>query len=278
MKMSVTLLGAGRGGGGGGGGGGTGGAEATAFLARTTGLDATHTNAYIALIDGLVADGVWSLLDVLYMFCTQDGTTALLNLVSSSFTGVTTGSPSFVADQGFTGADAAVATAYIDSQFNPLSGSPQYTQNNAHISAWSNTSAASTANGGCMMGSINPGTGTYTQIFPRYSDGNQYYRINGSAAAGASTATAAGFCLANRSGTTTLTGYKNASAVVGPVSDGVGTPPNRTVIVLATGNVASVTSGWGGQASMASIGNALSGANITALYTRVGTFRTTVGL
>ena len=79
--------------------------ESAVFLARTSGLDTTHVNAYTALIDGLVADGVWSKFDVLRIYATQNSTTALLNLKSSSFTAVTHGSPSFTADRGFTGVD-----------------------------------------------------------------------------------------------------------------------------------------------------------------------------
>src|SRR5882757_8185192 len=56
------------------------GAEATSFLARTSGLDAAHTGAYCVLIDGLVTDSVYSILDGLYVFATADTTTALLNL------------------------------------------------------------------------------------------------------------------------------------------------------------------------------------------------------
>jgi hypothetical protein len=75
-------------------------AETTAFLARTTGLDATHTNAYKALINGLVADGVFAKLDALYICAAQDLATARLNLVSSSFALVdTSAAPNFTADR-----------------------------------------------------------------------------------------------------------------------------------------------------------------------------------
>ena len=83
------------------------------FLARTTGLDATHTNAYTALINGLVTDGIWDKLDVFHIYATQDSTTAKLNLVSSSFTATANGSPTFTADRGFTGVNGS-STVYID--------------------------------------------------------------------------------------------------------------------------------------------------------------------
>src|SRR5208282_4996530 len=70
-------------------------AQATAFIARTSGLSTTEKNAYTAMICGMVTDGTWSLLDVLYIFATNNTTTAALNLVSSSFNGTVTGSMSF---------------------------------------------------------------------------------------------------------------------------------------------------------------------------------------
>src|SRR5258706_16256620 len=78
-------------------------ASAAAFLARTSGLDATHTNAYINLICGLVSDGIFSKLDALYIFATQDSTTAMLNLISTSFTASTfSGTLTFTTDRGYT--------------------------------------------------------------------------------------------------------------------------------------------------------------------------------
>src|SRR5260370_1748066 len=82
-------------------------AATTAFLARVvsngTTLDATHINAYKALINGLVNDGVFSKFDGLWVLATQDFPTAKLNLVSSSFTLTNNGNdPTFGADRGCT--------------------------------------------------------------------------------------------------------------------------------------------------------------------------------
>src|SRR5438105_2736087 len=61
-------------------------AAATNLLARTTGLDAAHIAAYKALLNGLTADGIFNsdgtsnFLDALYIWATQDQTTADLNL------------------------------------------------------------------------------------------------------------------------------------------------------------------------------------------------------
>lgn len=107
-------------------------AEARAFLARTTGLDSKHRNVYIALINGLVRDGVWGKLDFLQIYATLDQTTANLNLISSSFTASTSGSPTWAADSGYTTA----ANKWVDCNWNPSTDAVQFSQNAAHICAW----------------------------------------------------------------------------------------------------------------------------------------------
>src|SRR4051812_41014056 len=98
---------------------------ASAFLARTSALDATHTAAYSALICGLVSDGIWTKFDVLHIYATQDDTTALLNLVSTSYTGTANGGITFTTDRGYTGTDLS-ATKFISTNFVPNVGGTQH--------------------------------------------------------------------------------------------------------------------------------------------------------
>jgi hypothetical protein len=107
-------------------------AQAREFLARTTNFDQKHRRAYIRLINGLVKDGIWPRLDVLYIFATQDETVALLNLKSSSFAATKQNSPTFTADQGFTGLASANNNILVPS----FTGYPQFTRNNCHVSLW----------------------------------------------------------------------------------------------------------------------------------------------
>lgn len=106
--------------------GGGGCAQNSTFIARTSGTSAAEQAAYKAMICGIVADGNFAGLDVLYIFATNTQTTALLNLVSTSFSGTTHGTVSFSADHGYTG-DAS--TFYIDSGFVPTASN--FTQNSA---------------------------------------------------------------------------------------------------------------------------------------------------
>src|SRR6266576_6414868 len=135
------------------------------FIARVTGASAGLKLAYQGFLDGLTTDGLFnsdgtsSYFDALYIFATQNSATALLNLVSSSFTGTVNGSPAFKANQGFTGVSLST-TVYIDTGFNPTTASsPKFTQNSAHLSGWSDSNVQSSASGGTFTGQADNGGG-----------------------------------------------------------------------------------------------------------------------
>lgn len=118
--------------------------EATTFLARTSGLDATHTAGYTTLICGLVAHGIWPLADVIYVLSTQDSTTAGLNLKSTSYTLSLVNTPTFTADRGYAGNGT---TSYENTGYNPGDGGGpyNYVQNSAFMAYWP-LSTGSTSN------------------------------------------------------------------------------------------------------------------------------------
>lgn len=113
--------------------------EANSYIARTSGIDGTHVAAYNTLICRLVTDGVWAKLDVLYTFATQDSTTALLNLVSSSFNAsIGAATVNFVADRGYT---SDGFTGYITTGFTPSTAGGNYTQNSASYGVYDRTNS-----------------------------------------------------------------------------------------------------------------------------------------
>jgi hypothetical protein len=256
------------------GGGGTS-AEVAAFLARTSGLDSTHINAYTDLIDGLVADGIWSKLDMLHVYATQDSTTALLNLVSTSFNGTANGSPTFTADRGFTGTNGS-STIYINTGFNATTApSPNYIQDSAHISAWSVTNVGTSANP--MMGAYDSGGNKESDLYPKYTDNNTYIRVNaGGGLPGAANSDPTGHYLASRTGSTALSGYKNGSSLLSNTSASHA-PANLNVYTLGS-NKDGTANGSPHQCAMASIGSGLSSTDITNFYDRLRTFMTAVGV
>lgn len=182
----------------------------TAWNARIT-VNASYQAAYQTLICNLVTQGVWAKLDFFYMFATTNTTTALLNMVSTSFSGTANGSPSFTADRGYTGVDAST-TVYIDTGFNASTAGGNYAQNSRHISVWSNTNTTSGASGGFVMGISNSASTILDTIAVKYTDGNAYFRMSDSAT-GVTNTVSTGHYVANRSGASATQGYKNASSV-----------------------------------------------------------------
>src|SRR5258706_6883060 len=180
------------------------------FFARAGTLDATHHSAYDTLICGLVTDGIFSKLDVLYIFATQNTATAQLNLVSSSFSATLNGAPTFTTDRGYTGV-AASTTVYIDTGFNPSSGTPNFIQNSAHVSVWCVTNAA--ADVVSAIGASNP-SGQGTSLIPRHTNGSTFYRVTAQGISGVANAVSNGHYLASRTGLTTMVGYKNGASVL----------------------------------------------------------------
>ncbi len=248
-----------------------GGAESAAFLARTSGLDATHTNAYTALIDGLVSDGVWTLLDALYVFATQDSTTAGLNLVSTSFPITVNGSPTFTADAGYKMATAA--TDYLGTAFNPTVGTPNYSQDSAHMSVWNLVNNSSDQS---ILGNGAAGTAGESNFFAKFTDTNLYSRLNdNSGSSGVAVADPRGHLLGNRSDSSNIQQYRNASSIATPsATSHAPTNAECTIFRVAPSVLSNVTH----QLAAVSIGGSLSSTPVTNFYNRLRTYMTAVGV
>lgn len=239
-------------------------AEASAFLARTSGLDSTHRNAYIGLIDGLVNDGVWSKFDALWVLATQDETTALLNLCSTSYGLSKTNSPTFTADQGFAGD----GTNYLNNG-TAYSSLTQFTQNSAHVMLWDLTSGGSS---GRAIGESSTSTNK-VHIHPRYSDTNAYFRVNRTnAGANGNVANTKGCSLATRTDSTTVTGYKNGSWAAANVTDTSEVRSGQTLCIPEPGSPSTDL------IAAASVGGGLSATDASNLYSRLYTYLQAVGI
>ena len=95
------------------------------------------------LVEDLKTAGVWSKLDAFYLFATDgDSDYATLNFVApSNFQATKTNSPTFTADEGFTGDGVS---AYLDTNLNASTDTTNYTQNDASFGAYAWNAIAST--------------------------------------------------------------------------------------------------------------------------------------
>lgn len=234
--------------------------EATNFLARTSGLDGTHTTAYTTMICGLVTDGVFSQLDALYVFATDTTTNAQLSLVSATYNASLTGAPTFAANAGYT---TSVGN-YVNSNFNPSTATtPKFVQNSGSASAWSNTAA----DGGntFVVGYASGATGA-TYVSPRNGD-TFYGGVNDSSSfLSVSNVTGLGFYAANRSASNAQQNYKNGSSVA----------TNSSASASVVNSTLTWGSGWPGQVMAGSIGQSLSATDHLNLCKRVSAFLVTI--
>jgi len=260
----------------------------TNFAARCVTAGATLTGSditnYSNLLNGLTTDGLFnsngtsSFLDALYVFAAPSATVALLDLTNNAFNcTVPNTTPTFSAYAGYTGADGS-GTVYLSTGYNPTVNAINYSQNSASIGAWSNTNLQSGASGGCSIG-YQTAAGSISDIFPKYSTGLAYYRINDPQAgpsAGVSNSDSTGFYVANRSGASAQQGYRNAvdQGVVAVTSHSLS---SGTIPICGLATPAN-SFGDSHQLSVAFIGGNLSSTNVTNLYNRLATYRTAVGL
>jgi hypothetical protein len=107
--------------------------QAVAFLGRATSLTSAQQQQYNALISGLITDGVYSHLDLLYKTAgAGSAANANLNLIDTSF-GLTFGGTVTFGAKGYTGDGA---TGWVDTGFTPSTAGGLYSQNSAHASIY----------------------------------------------------------------------------------------------------------------------------------------------
>lgn len=240
--------------------------QATAFLARTSGLDGTHTTAYTNLVCCQVVAGTYSIKDVQYIFATQTAGNALLDLTPNANNATVVGAPTFTADSGYIGITGA---NFLQTPFNAATaGSPNFTQNSAHMSVWNLTN----------LNFSLPVIGTdltETQLYPQFTDGNFYSRLNDAASsAGTAVADPRGLLLGNRSSSTALQHYRNGSSIGAPTQ--ASQPATNAAFAILQVPGAGTDSVH--QIAAASIGGSMTPTQVAADYSCLRSYMTAVGV
>ncbi len=245
---------------------------AAAFLARTSGLDATHIAAYTALGNSLDAHHLVCKLDMLHIYATQDSTTALLNFVQNAYNGVAHGTPAFTADRGFLGIDNS-ATVYISTGFTPFTAvGSKFKTLNAHLSAWSLTSGATAQ---AIIGSTD--AVFLESVIPRFTDDRTYFAVNSSYPGTQPASTdGRGHFLGERIDNLTLHGYKNGSSILSATSTSISLL-NVEIVVLGLNQNGTIFGG-GALVAQASIGAYFTPAEEALFYGDLRTYMTAVGV
>lgn len=253
--------------------------HASAFLARTSGLDATHISAYTALLNGLDADLLSCKLDMLHVYATQDSTTAQLNLISTSYSAIVNGAPTFTADMGYNSTEGSL-TDYIDTQFNTTTAvGAHFAQNSNHVSAWVVTDLGA---GNPIIGAETIVAGANgTNINPRATSppNTAFFRAQTFGSLPVTNTNTQGHFVASRTTGLNQDAYRNGSSI-GSDNDPASNLFNLNFHTLGENddNTPNVNSNSGKQIAMASIGSGLTSTDVTNFYNRLRTYMTAVGV
>lgn len=179
-------------------------AEAEALFARfTVPPDTTRKGHIDTLIVALIAAGIWTKLDVLYVTAAADAQAGQRNWKADAFNLTEVNSPTFTADRGYAGNGT---TSYVDTGWDITANGVNYTQNSASYGVWCNDNVA---DNDALFGMATSGN---ARLSPRTAADNFGYRINQVTITQAANTSSIGLFVATRSASTATQAYKNGSA------------------------------------------------------------------
>ncbi len=243
-------------------------AWASAVVANGGTVSSARKSLVTTLIKGLKADGVWSKLDHLWLFAAENAPSALTDIVGRTLA-TAVGSPTFTADDGYTGA----ASKYINTNVNPSTAGGHYTQSAAHWSVWQFNS---TPNAGASIGSVS--AQNVRAYLPYSGDSKIYWRINYSDVDEVSTNTygsSQGLWVARTADPTVAAElYNNGSLKETAAGHSSAFPTGIVFLANETAGVDWYTD----IVSAGGLGGDLTATNISNLYSRMRTYMTAVGV
>jgi lysophospholipase L1-like esterase len=234
------------------------GAEATAVAAAfTTPPTAVRLQAMDFSIKCAKGYGLWTILDGVWFMAAADSQAATINWKSpGTFNLAIVGSPTFVADRGFTGDGS---TSKLNTQIVPSAGGLNYTLNSAHTSAWSLSSVAASASSR-IIGNLN--TTTPRVLLNPLSTANAVnWIINDATFGGTGTGTTTlGLHTIRRTANNARSVLRDTTLII---SDAQASTALPTTAITFLGDVATISSGI--QLATGSVGALLSSVQIANL-------------
>lgn len=244
-------------------------AQTTAFLSRTSGLSGTETAAYKALINGLVADATFSLLDALYILATNTAASAALNLISTSFPLTLIGTPTFTADVGYTGngANSGLDTGLITAS--------NYSQNSASLGIAIQTNDTSSV-GMLEIG----GTGSSNFFLGPNFSLTSIYAANEAGFNQPAATTSKGLTAVSRTASGSVSLYKDGSstAVNTAATSSNGVISASVVLCGRNNGSGGLNNASSRQISAAWVGGGLTGAQFASISSRINAYLTALSV
>ena len=242
-------------------------AELLQFLARITTPSGARKTAYATLIDGLVADGVWALIDGLYILAAADAATARTNLKQSSYGLTANGTITFSADHGYTGDGS---TGWMNTGYDPSTAGGNFPSsgNSGTLASYNLTHQTD------FLYDLHS-AGNVSFLAPHFA-GDIYSAIGGSGPNASAGGTAIGSSMISRTSSTTAQAYKNG-ATTGAVftTATVGGSVGNFALFASSGG----SGGFSGrQMAAAMFGGGLNGTQALAYMSRLNAYMTTLGI
>lgn len=238
--------------------------QATAFIARET----SHVNdtTYTTMICGLVTDGVWAKLDLLYFFAAPNTTDAQLNMVGVTTTSLSSTAPTFTANTGYTGNGGTGATAAtVNATGYNYSTGTNYKQNAASLFVWNVTPGAAD-NGTAMGNSIS----LHSEIV--LSTLNFGSTLTGCANCGTAVTSST---LASDTGLITISTTSATQEDLYQNATNIGTTAAGTTLAVSSATAECLSSngfsGTTGVEAICGVGGGLTSTDVSNLYSRVHT-------
>src|SRR5262245_4534966 len=212
-------------------------------------------------VAALKAAGVWTKLDVLYMFAAADSQAAKINWKNpATFNASEVSSPTFTIDGGFAGNGSS---SYLNTTFDIALNASQYTLNSAHMMM---TTTTSRATGGTLgHGVLNTNA---AQVLVVFNSTNDFSLLNTNSGGGGSDTQARGSWIINRPNSSFRDTYYNGALVHTYTNTASAVPASgRTVYIGARNNAGTADLFSNDQVSAFSIGGgfpAREQSNVTA--------------
>lgn len=220
---------------------------------------AGRAEAMYALIASLMAVGIWSKLDILYLMAAHHEQAARLNWISASYNLAAYNSPIFTANRGFKGDGS---TAWLDVVgYNPSSTAGRFALNDASAGLWVLTPSAGT---GIDLSGI-------VWMSRRNTGADWHYRVNDGTSSFGQPGDTPGFYAGDRPSSSTKRLFKNGAQIA-----------THNVASSVLSNRLNILGQSGGNNSSAELAVVFAGASLTetqhaALYAALSTYLTTVG-
>jgi hypothetical protein len=169
---------------------------------------------------------------------------------------------------GFSGFNTS--NSYFDTGFNAATApSPKFIQNSASLGAWLYYDPTDGVN--VVMGTGNVGASGESNIYPNFS-GSFYTRVNNASIGSVTSPAARGFYAGDRLSSASVTPYYNGNALA--AQSGASVAPQSLNFEIGALSL----SGTPATLSSAFIGGSLGAAGQLALYNRLRTYLTAVGV